>query len=167
MNKPTVYFYCCPQGPAENSNYQHDIVALAEGLYDLNIPFYSNINYWKLTPLSDKYLFSHSPDVQPDHCDIVVLSSGWFINGYAMPPQLFHRNRKYMTVFIDIADGVYTDGFRSEFRQFDLVLRGHCNHHAVGYPSNMKPWLFGPTKRIIDANSWWSALGRPKADPTL
>jgi len=75
MSKPTVYFYCYPQGPATRAGYNHEIVGLAEGLKELGVSFYSDINYWRLEPAAEKFLFNHVPDISPDDCDIVVLNN--------------------------------------------------------------------------------------------
>jgi len=54
MDSPkSIFFYYVPQGTPEDTAYQHNIVCLGEGLKALGIPFYSNVNYWKLSTSSN------------------------------------------------------------------------------------------------------------------
>src|SRR5438132_4098630 len=73
MSMPRVYFFC----GNEKGNLQEDVIALAEGLVELRIPFYGNCDYWLQSTQSDDYLIRHHPDVTPDDCDIVVVSYTW------------------------------------------------------------------------------------------
>jgi len=149
--KPSIYFYCYPQGPADKAGYQHYSIALAEGLSELGIPFYANINYWPQSPDNNNFLFNACPDVSPYDCDIVILSHWWFEYGYKMPKDIFNKKRRYITVYLDHADGVYTYGWKNEFRKFDFILKSHFNNKICSYPSNMHPVSFGLTNRIINA----------------
>jgi len=128
-------------------------VALGEGLRALDVPFYSSVNYWPLEEARTGFLFTSSPDVRPEDCDIVVVSHAWFDDGDAMPSALFTRSRKYVTVYMDCSDGIYTHGFRRAFRKFDIIFKVHFNRCVTGYPSNMQPWAFGLTRRIMDATA--------------
>jgi hypothetical protein len=40
---PRVYFFC----RNDPGNLLEDVIALAEGLVELGIPFYSNCDYWQ------------------------------------------------------------------------------------------------------------------------
>ena len=42
MSIPRVFFYCCD----EPGNLQEDIIAVAEGLRALGVPYYANCDYW-------------------------------------------------------------------------------------------------------------------------
>lgn len=153
MRKPTVYFYCYPEGPATKAGYQHTIVVLAEGLQELGVLFYSDTNYWRLKPAAETFLFNHTPDISPDDCDIVVLNNDWFDYDCYMPPQLFRRGRKYLTVYMDQSDGLVTRSYQADFRQFDFIFKTHFNAHIVDYPSNIHQWAFGLTNRMIEATA--------------
>ena len=147
----TVFFYCFPAGPPERAGYQHEMICLAEGLKALGVQFYSNLNYWRSSLDDDAYLFRHDPAVGPDDCSVVVLSDAWPIYGKPLPEHLFHSHRKYVTVYIDRAwsmDGIRTHSFASEFRRFDIVLKAHYNSRCQ-YPSNLRPWAFGLSNRIL------------------
>jgi len=142
-----VFFYCCPTETSENAAYQAAIVALAEGFKELGIPCYSNIDYWKIHANKDEYLCQYDPAVQPDDCTIVVIDGIWFTFGNTFPENLFHSERKYVTVYLEqSAGGKY--GWEPEFRQFDFIFRSHYNCEFQ-YPSNFYPWAFGLTNRII------------------
>jgi hypothetical protein len=142
-----VYFYCSPIGKPENAAYQLSTVYLAEGLKALGVPFYSNINYWKVSPDREEYLCRHDPEVTRDDCSIVVMDGVWFMFGNPLPENIFHPKRNYITAYFEsAADG--KAAWQPEFRQFDFILRSHYNSRFK-YPSNFHPWAFGLSDRII------------------
>jgi len=157
MNSPfsKVFFYCYPPKQRGDGSYhkayhyyQHASVVLGEGLKELGIELYSNVNYWKLSPNQDEYLFQHDPAVTPDDCDIVVFDNIYMLSG-TFPENLFHPNRKYLTVFLDISDENPGHlSFRPEFRQFDFIFKAHRNQRSW-YPSNVHPWMFGLSHRML------------------
>lgn len=137
-----VFFYCVEE-------YQALMVCIAEGLKELGIPFYSNINHWKISPETEEYLFRHVSGVTPDDCSVVVLGNNWFIKNQGFPENLFHPTRKYITVYLDEMDGPRWSLFLHEgWKFFDFVFRTHCNS-TTQYPQNFIPWGFGLSKRII------------------
>lgn len=153
MRQPRVYFYCCP----EPDNLQDDIIVLAEGLNDLGIPFYASANYWRQSPAADDYLFRHTPDVQPDDCDIVVFPYTWFnwvLLGEPapirrpVPEGLFKAGRRYRTVYMDTNDGLRTVSWEPEFRQFDVIFRAKYLRRAWR-PANLRPWVMGLSRRML------------------
>lgn len=159
--KEAVYFYIFPDIVPDkyggNIPYQHSIVCLGEGLSQLGVGFFSNVNYWKTSVDKDEYLFNHDPETGPDDCSIVVINDRWFNgslgsrNGYPMPEGLFKPGRKYLTVYLDHDDGACTYSWRPEFRQFDYILKAHFNNR-IKYPStNIYPTAFGLSTRIINA----------------
>jgi hypothetical protein len=152
---PRVYFFC----RNEPGNLQEDIIALAEGLLELGIPFYSNCDYWQQSLKADDYLLRHNPDVRHEDCDIVVLSYTWpfwvrmgtfDLFQKRLPEGLFRRGRKYITIFMDNHDGYRTVSWEPEYRQFDLILRSKFNPRAW-HPENMRPWAYGLTNRVTKA----------------
>lgn len=154
---PHVYFFCCD----EQDNLQEDVIALAEGLVELGIPFYANCNYWLQSTTPGDYLFKHTPDVTPDDCDIVVVSYTWPFwvkmktferRLRPLPEGLFKKGRKYQTVYMDFADGYQTASWAPEFRQFDFILRTKFNHRAFHH-KNMHPWVLGLNNRILQATA--------------
>lgn len=144
----SVFFYVFPPGPPEKAAYQHSIICLAEGLRELGIPFFSNINYWRTSPEEEGYLFKHDPEVTCDDCTVVVMDQFWFCYGAAIPQNLFHPGRKYITVYMDWSDEQVTRSWNQEFRKFDFIFRTHWNRRC-SYPSNFHPWAFGLSDRII------------------
>lgn len=134
----------------EKSNYQHGLVCLAEGFKELGIEFFASTDYWLFSPEEDVHLLKYNCDVEADNCDIVILC-GEYLNYYKeFPKNLFHPKRRYITVYIDMADGIITDSWKPEFRQFDFILKAHYNSRCL-YPKNMHPWAFGLTNRILEA----------------
>jgi hypothetical protein len=155
MKIPKVYFYC----RNETENLQEDVIALAEGLVELKIPFFANCNYWRQSTAPDDFLFRHDPDVRPEDCDIVIVSytwPGWIkprtfeYSPQPLPAGLFNKSRQYLTVYMDSHDGYRTISWEPEYRQFDLILRSKMNRRAW-HPDNMRPWAYGFTNRIINA----------------
>ncbi len=142
-----IFFYCCPQGPAEDAAYQHSIVCLAEGLKALGIPFFSDRNYWRIKPEIEEYLFQNDPSVTPDDCSIVIIDNNWFSHNRPLPENLFHPNHKYITVYFELAASAKESRYPS-FRQFDYIFRPHYNRWC-NYPKNIYPWAFGLSNRIL------------------
>ncbi len=153
MSGPRVYFYCCP----EANNLQDDIIVLAEGLRELGIPYYASADYWRQSTEPDDYLFRHTPEVQPDDCDVVVLPYTWFnwvLLGAPrpirreVPAGLFKAGRRYRTVYMDTNDGLKTVSWEPAFRPFDLILRTKYCRRAW-CPSNLRPWVLGLSNRML------------------
>lgn len=152
------YFFCHPQAPADKSGYEHGIIAIAEGLKQLGIEFYGNIDYWEVEPNSNNFLINKTEIFSYSDCDVVVFSSEIYNQNRLdlLPNDLYNPNRKYKIIFIDSSDlivssdGYITPGFYKEIRNVDFVLKSHfCNKYK--YPTNFIPWQFGLTNRIISS----------------
>lgn len=152
-----VYFYCRD----EPFNLQEDVVAIAEGLKELGVPFHGSCNYWLQSTQPYDYLIKHDPDIGPDDCDVVVVSYTWSIFmrpgsfdflERPLPDDLFKKGRRYATVCMDNHDGHRTVSWEPEYRKFDLILRSKLNCRAW-HPENMRPWVLGFTNRIVEATS--------------
>lgn len=155
MTNPRVYFYCCN----EEGNLQEDVIALAEGLQQLGVQYFSNCDYWLQSLDPDDYLFRHCPEVTHEDCDVVVVSYTWpqwvrmgafDLRRQPLPAGLFSKRREYTTVLMDNNDGYRTISWEPEYRQFDLILRSKFNPRAW-HPENMRPWAYGLTNRITEA----------------
>jgi hypothetical protein len=142
--QPRFYFFLRPQGVPTDSGYQHCLVAIAEGLRQLDVPYSSNICYWRE---GASYLLNADSRVLPEDCEVVITSEEYERFG-TLPKSLFSGGRK--TVFVDAADGWRTRTERKNYRQFNLVLRTHFNR-CYRYPENVHPWAFGLTSRILAA----------------
>ncbi|HUW39954.1 MAG TPA: glycosyltransferase [Rectinemataceae bacterium] len=142
---PRVYFFLRPQGAPEAAGYQHCLVALAEGLEELGIPFGANRDYWKE---DGRVLFRRDEALRPEDCEVLMTSDEYTGSGGEMPASLLDGRRR--TVYVDSSDGWRTRAEAPEYRRFDLVLRTHYNRR-YRYPGNVKPWAFGLTRRIIGA----------------
>lgn len=142
LDRPVFFYH-------KENTFSHLSICLAEGFKELGIPCYSNINYWEIEFDSKKYLFCHDPRVNPDDCSIVVLEKDSFYSDY-YPQNLFHSDRKYITVYLDDMDGLTI--WNPELNNFDFRLKTHYNSKAE-YPLNCKPWVFGLSNRILRATS--------------
>jgi hypothetical protein len=146
------FFYCLAIDSAEKAFFLHESICLAEGLRELGIEFYSNINYWQTSLGEDDYLFKFDPTIMPEDCSVVIFDHHWFCNENPFPQEIFHKNRKYITVYLDWSDGNRTLGWEPEFQQFDFVLRSHFST-KFKHPKNFTPWGFGISQRILDKTS--------------
>jgi hypothetical protein len=155
MSHPKIYFYCAP----EEDNLQEDVIALAEGLAELGVPYFSNCDYWLQSTRPGDYLFKADDAVRPDECDIVIVSYTWpkwtkmrTFEGVQrpLPAGLFKPGRRYLTVYMDHHDGHRTISWEPEYRQFDVIFRAKLNQRAW-FPANMRPWALALNRRIIQA----------------
>ena len=137
-----VFFYLSAEG------FPHLSICLAEGFKELGIEFYSNINFWQLSPDREDYLFRHQPNVAPEDCSVIVLNKDWlFFNGL-FPDALFQPNRNYITVYLDDMDGSQPTLYPHISEKFDFIFKTHCNS-GTQYPDNHRPWAFGLSNRIL------------------
>lgn len=149
-----VYFYLSRKLGLSSSGYTgypHLLIALAEGLKALGLEVYSNRSYWCLAPDSEQYLFCNNPDISPDDCSIVIFGDV-FHDNLTTPEELFHSNRKYITVLLEDCDGCVTFSLKPEYRKCDFIFKAHFNSKLKS-PSNVYPWAFGLSERIIEATS--------------
>ncbi|OKH44255.1 hypothetical protein NIES2101_28800 [Calothrix sp. HK-06] len=150
-----VYFYIGSNqdvsSHCEPVGYPHLLIALAEGLKALGLEIYANNSYWRLAPDSEQYLFCNNPDIGPDDCSIVIFGDV-FHDKATTPEKLFHPNRQYTTVQIEDCDGCVTFSLKPEYRKADFIFKAHFNS-KLKFPSNVYPWAFGLSDRIIEATS--------------
>ena len=149
--KPKIYFYTVAEGSPEQAYFQDLIVNLVTGFKELEIEYYSNNNYWQLSPNSDRTLLEANPDVTHHDCDLVVLERQYYEVNKCLPEGLFVPSRQYKTVYLDCNDGI--DGIKTwswlpEFQQFDFVFKTHYSSH-IKHPSNFYPWAFGLSERVL------------------
>ena len=116
----------------------------------LGVPVFASKNYWRNSPEPDDYLLRHDPGVAPDDCTVVVVDNTYFHYCHGLPAALFRKGRSYRTVYFDLDDGYPSRAFGDEFRQFDVILRAHYSDR-LAQPRNFKPWVIGPTNRILKA----------------
>jgi hypothetical protein len=72
------------------------------------------------------------------------------INATSFPENLFHSERKYVTVYLDDMDGFTI--WNPQLENFDFRFRTHCNSKSI-YPSNCLTWVFGLSNRILRETS--------------
>ncbi len=147
-----VYFISLPHGPAEESGYQHELVAIAEGLKELGIEPLGNINYWLQSTAPNDWLIKEYHPQSLDEFDAVVFT-GTLIHykgEHLLPPEIYSPTRRFKTMMIDSGDGFVTLGYEPRFRQLDFIFKTHyCDKYT--YPENFVPWQFGLTNRIIQS----------------
>ena len=139
-----IYFYCCEK------EFGHLKICIAEGLKELGIPFYSNMNYWRISDQSEETLFCHNPDITPDDCSIVVMDKEWGIHHVPayIPQPLLNPQRQFISIYLDDSDGRgLSDNLG--YRYFDLVLGTHCTNYNSQLIQNLIPWTFGLSNRIL------------------
>ena len=151
--KRAFFYFHTPKSP-ENPGYSHLMIALGEGLKELGVELYSNRNHWLLLPSETdyNYLFQFDPNIKPDDCELVFVNHQWFAQeNPEFPKHFFHQNRKYVTIFLDNSESMRSQRklvFTPEFKQFDFIFRTHCSQN-FRYPSNVYPWAFGLSNRIL------------------
>jgi len=144
-----IFFYCVPPDKPDNTGYPHTMICLGEGLKALGIDLYSNINYWRLSPEKEEYLFRHDPSVTHQDCSIVIMNQDWFrVAKKPFPENLFDSNQKYLTVYMDSDDGCKTHSYYPEFRRFDFIFKVSYNRN-FRYPANFYPWAQGLSGRML------------------
>lgn len=159
-NKPKIFFYCFPQGSPDQAAYQHSIICLAEGFKKIGIDFYADRNYWQLSTQENDYLFRHNPSVTADDCSVVIINDFWLRYGKALPSNLFHSRRKYITVYFELF-GTSNYSLKPELKNVDFVFKAHSNSR-LKYPINFYPWAFGLSNRILQATSELTSFGERK-----
>jgi hypothetical protein len=151
-----VLFCTAPQGPPENTGYDHGVVALAEGLEALNAAgaqhrWSGTVPYWR-RPGPTEWLVPNDGAVHWGNADVVVVSYLLWGDHLTHPAELDHLPPTTKLVFLDAMDGWRTFFLRPELRRFDVVLRTHLNRRYPR-PANVKPWAFGLSNRLIDATA--------------
>jgi len=153
-----VYFFAWDK----RDNYQNDIVQLAEGLEELCVSFSGSCDYWQKSTKVGDYLIRRDDSVQPEDCDIVVVTYSWFRyvrlgctdQTKPMPAEIKvpRTKRKYATVYLDDNDGYATPALTKEFLSFDVVFRDKLNVRTWN-PPNFRPWAIGIGRRVMSATS--------------
>jgi len=136
-----ILFYVNECGPPTKADYQHCVIAFAEGLNELNIKFDSNINYYKLN--NGEYLFYRKENINPDDYDYVITG---YTQKHLPDNVLLNPNRKYKTVMLDWSDGFYTN--LSKSKNYDYYFITSYNSYVINQP-NVYPMAFNSTNRII------------------
>lgn len=144
-----IYFITAPQGPATRACYDHQSVALVEGLLTKSIEVAGKRSFFPVFESTRSHL------IEKEHfdfheSDVVVFSSEVFDCGCAelLPKDLYSSKRNYKLVFLDNSDGFKTPGFRPEMTNVDIVLKSHYNLKQK-YPDNFMPWQYGLTNRLM------------------
>lgn len=139
-----ILFHITPYRCPTEANYWHNIVALAEGLEHTKNLYYGNIDYWYSLENND-YLIKKRPDGYI--ADINIYCSDFF---ESHPDALNKIDYKKVNILIDMEDGLFTKAMDDKYERFNFILRSHYNKH-IKYPSNVIPWAFGLTNRMINS----------------
>lgn len=139
-----IQFYINQYVSPTQSNYAHNIVALAEGFSELNVEFFGNINYWHIIE-KNQYLIKKAP--VNFNANINIYASDFFIFDKS---QLNNLELTKINVIIDSEDGLITSSKQKAIiEKFDIILRCHYNNN-LEYTKNVYPWAFGLTNRMIE-----------------
>jgi hypothetical protein len=156
-----IYFYCYPpilNGEATYSTgyhfYQHSSICLAEGFKALGINFYSNVNYWLTNESSDSFLFRYNSEVNPEDCDLIIISSQIFSSRNCLPKTIFdfdklsQNKRSYLIAYVDHDDSITFPFYEKDLQKIDFCFKTHQISNAL-YPANFHPWAIGLSERIL------------------
>ncbi len=156
-----VYFYVIDDSPDEGMMpyYQHEVVSLAEGYSKMGIECWGNVDYWITHFSEDKpcYLIRKAPIEYAKEAKVIFIGADYplsvTVGGRQIPSKPISHHNATPMVYVARAQTQNTHVLQTQFlRQFDLVLL--CDYNkAYTYPSHVRPWVFGLTKRIIDATT--------------
>lgn len=146
-----IYFYLIKanENDASKAMYKPQLLSLAEGLKQKNIPFVSNINWWKQS--TNEYLFKKTLE-SIEKFDIIVVGSEIYSSNTKLPDVLTSKSKKRVVMYDWVASVFFSK----------LVQKKICNFHTYFYYSysqnikecvqnnNVLPWPIGLTNRIIE-----------------
>jgi len=141
--KGFIKFYLAPYVNPAEANYQHALVALAEGCRELGLSFCGNIDYW-FEPERNDYLIRK--DIHQTAAEIHVYDASYFM---LHPEGIDQVDFQKINVLTDLMDGFNTFCTDPRFSKFDLILKTHYSKNFK-YPKNVRPWAFGLSQRILD-----------------
>jgi hypothetical protein len=144
---------------AGKAHYQHAALVIAEGLEELGIEFYGNIDWW-YDHENKQYTVRKAPegfvpDVELFSCWYVVRNRDTFVE---------KMNLDRINIMLDAQDGWDTPVLWKEMELFDKILHCHSckpfykfkhkmswslEEHAA-YPAHTVPWNFGLSNRLIN-----------------
>ena len=147
----TTYFYCDKIYP---DLAFHDYISLAEGFTELGISCFGDREMYKQGVNKD-FLIKYDKDFHIESADIVFFHYTLYSLKEKQADDIIKKlinipNRKFITIFIDSADGLITSGYNKGAQLCDIVLKTHYNE-KYAYPSNFHAWQFGLTNRILNA----------------
>lgn len=162
MNVKVKFFLAQYKSP-DSALYQHHALCLAEGLEELGIEFYANIQFWEVFE-ENRYTFNPAPEGYNHNVEI------YSTEYYREVKEKIPKRKKGITrILIDSVDGYLGYCLNPVcVESFDLILRTHysdsfnklnykipANSRYGGdyildrYNDNTKPWAFGITNRMI------------------
>lgn len=124
-----AYFYCDTSNNL-NAAY-HDYISIAEGFTELGIQCYGNRNMYK-PGVGRKFLIRYDSNVSYNDAEIVF----FHYTLYDFKDNLANdkikeitgvKSRKFVTVFVDASDGLFTPGYQKGAQSCDIVLKSHYN----------------------------------------
>lgn len=141
-----IFFYLMPAGPYTRPAYQFQLIYLAQGLRARGIPFGANIDYWQQP--GGTTLFQQDTPIQPESCDVMVISSLWHDYGLAFPAVFNQPSHPALRVLIDTSDLLFTVTHQPQARHFDLILKQR--NTRMHYPSHARTsWAFGLAEEVV------------------
>jgi hypothetical protein len=159
----SVYFFCAPYESPEKARYQHETLCLAEGLRELGVPTFANLDYWRERPREDGFTLRRDPECRPADCDVVVFSNDWFEAGQGSPGGGFRAGQ--VSVYLNAADNWRAGGKGSPGASMTRELLSHSNA-GFDYAPGSRPWAFGLSERILRSTDG-PALGTPRSETVV
>lgn len=157
---PSILFYVNDYEEPKKADYQHTVIALADGFKKLNIDFDSNINFYKLP--NGEYLFKKKENI--DHQNYKLIITGFTCGTKTVKPPYDYKStlipmevlknpqRKYKTVMLDWSDGLMT--YISNHKLYDYYfITSYHSGKIKNIGNNIYPLAFYATERIIKATS--------------
>ena len=123
-----ILFHLEPYREPKMAHYQHAMLTIAEGLKELGVEFYGNIDYWY--DLEDqeytvqKAPEGFTPDVSIYSCWYVIRNKDTFLDKV---------NYDHINVLLDAQDGWETPVLWPIFDDFDLILSPAMGGVVIGY----------------------------------
>ncbi len=143
-----VKFFITPIYPYGNDHYYHEMIALAEGFYELGYEVIGNCNYW-WQPETNSFLIKE--ELENNNFEIAIYDYRYvtsfdhllFRSGFPN----FDKTKKH--VLVDRNDWLKPIWWNNpNYKIFDFIFAGNL-YDTVNYPNNVKPWAIGLTNRII------------------
>lgn len=150
-------FFVMPYKTPKDSNYEHGSIALAEGMKELGITFYGNIDYWQEYGSQQSLINKQPPGYD---ANVHIYSDAFILEHFEELENMVDKSK--INILIDPSGFPWLETFGQGFRGeeliriynneklllFDLILRAH-SVSALPYQPNVRPWAFGLTNRII------------------
>lgn len=143
----SIKFFLGEYGGPDKAAWATEAIALAQGLRELGVVYFANIDYWK-DPVTQKLLFTKAPEGFNADCN-VFFGSTYFNK---KPRNLEDIPKAKVNVLLERNDELIPYWQRDEYKvlwNMDLVLITHYNGELTYPTPNVRPWQIGFTERML------------------